>query len=314
MSLRIYCDAHFKGDALEQLKAGVVPHQLIMPSETATSTLAQADIALGQPDVEAVLKSERLRWVHVTSAGYTRYDTSEFRTTAKSRGLILTNSSTVYAEPCAEHLFAFMMAQARKLGPILHDRRPGHWPEREHLRRETECLLGQEAVILGVGAIARRLLELLAPFRMKITAMRRHPHGDEGVATITPEDLPRALATADHVINILPGNADTNQFVSAERLDAVKPGAIFYNIGRGTTVNQTALAVRLQSGQIGAAWLDVTDPEPLPAGHPLLSLPNCFITPHIGGSHRGEDQNLVRHFLEDLRCFLDESPLRDRII
>lgn len=318
MSLQIYCDAHFKADVLERFKSSLGAHHLLVPSlaegNASADLLAKADIAFGQPDVGEVLKSERLRWVQVSSAGFTRYDTPTFRTVAKSHGLMLTNSSTVFAEPCAEHVFAFMMAQTRKLIPSLQAHCSSDAPQWAELRHGSECLRHQEAVILGFGAIATRLLELLAPFQMKITAMRRHPKGTEGVPTVTPEDLPRVLATADHVINILPANAESAHFISAERLDAMKPGAVFYNIGRGTTVDQAALAARLQSGRIGAAWLDVTDPEPLPDGHPLLSLDNCFITPHTAGGHRGEEDNLVRHFLENLQRFLDQSPLRDRII
>src|SRR5262245_63449122 len=80
----------------------------------------------------------------------------------------------------------------------------------------------------------------------------------------------------------------------------MKPGAVFYNIGRGTTVDQTALAAALRSGHLAAAWLDVTDPEPLPDDHPLRGLENCHITPHVGGGHHAEAHALVRHFLANL--------------
>ena len=94
----------------------------------------------------------------------------------------------------------------------------------------------------------------------------------------------------------------------------MKPGAVFYNIGRGTTVDQAALVTTLNSGRLAAAWLDVTDPEPLPPGHPLLSAPNCHLTPHIAGGHRNEAESLVRHFLDNFQRFVAGTPLQDRVI
>ena len=97
-------------------------------------------------------------------------------------------------------------------------------------------------------------MKLLAPFEMQITAMRRKPLGDEGVPTVTAEGLPAALATADHVINILPDNAASQNFIDAPRLAQMKPGAVFYNIGRGTTVDQDALSrAAVRSPRFGVA-------------------------------------------------------------
>jgi phosphoglycerate dehydrogenase-like enzyme len=157
-------------------------------------------------------------------------------------------------------------------------------------------------------------VKLLAPFGMRILALRRRPRGDEDVEIIVPHQLPGALAVADHVINILPDNAESRHFINATRLAQMKRGAVFYNIGRGATVEQDALAESLRSAHLDAAWLDVTDPEPLPAGHPLLSAPNCHITPHTAGGHLGEDETLVRHFLENFRRYLAGAELRDRIM
>jgi phosphoglycerate dehydrogenase-like enzyme len=150
---------------------------------------------------------------------------------------------------------------------------------------------------------------MLAPFEMKITAMRRQPRGDEGVATVMPEDLPVVLASADHVVDILPENPDSLGFISAERLGGMKPG-----IGRGKTVDQAALAASLQNGHLGAAWLDVTDPEPLPEGHPLWTAPRCHITPHTAGGHADETGTMIRHFLDNFRRFVQGAALHDRIM
>ena len=322
-TLKIFCDAKLGEAELKLLTDGVAPHTLIFPEKPAASVLAkserdpafaEADIALGQPGVSSVLGSEKLRWVHLTSAGYTRYDTPEFREAAVARGLRLTNSSTVYAQPCAEHVFSFMVAQARQLPVGLRTHSRSGTPEWNALRYSMVSLRGQNVVILGFGAIASRLIAMLRPFEMNIVALRRKARGDEGVPIVTMDALPAALSTADHVVNLLPANADSDHFINAGRLASLKPGAVLYNIGRGTTVDQPALTAALQSGHIAAAWLDVTDPEPLPPGHPLLSAPNCHLTPHVAGGYADETAALVRHFLGNFGRFLGGVELVDRIM
>ena len=116
------------------------------------------------------------------------------------------------------------------------------------------------------------------------------------------------------MIDILPSSSATDNFFTAARFSLMKPGAIFYNIGRGTTVDQDALIASLNSGKLAAAYLDVTVPEPLPPDHPLWKASNCFITPHSGGGHADEFDRVVDHFLGNLRLFQTGAPLRDRII
>lgn len=322
-NLKIFCDT-FLGEApLKMLCEGVAPHELVFPAQMVNSPLAksgpdpafaEADIAFGQPDLANIYQSKRLKWAHISSAGFTRYDTAEFRAFVAKHDIAITNSTTVYAEACAEHVFAFMLAQARHLPESLQARYANGTTDWLRLRHSSPLLKHQRVVILGFGGIAIRLLEMLRPFHMDVVAYRRKARGDEGIPVITARELPDALAQADHVINILPANADSENFVAAERLRQMKPGAVFYNIGRGTTVNQEDLAAALRSGHLGAAWLDVTEPEPLPVGHPLLSLPNCYITPHVAGGHQGEPETIVGHFLENFRRFVDEAPLLDRIM
>src|SRR5262245_51452486 len=127
-TLKIFSDSPLSDSAEKLLGEGVAPHEVILSEKSSVSILSKADldtkfdaadIAFGQPDVPSILRSGRLRWIHLTSAGYTRYDTREFRSAAAARGLLVTNSSTVYAEPCAEHVFAFMLAHARRLPQAL---------------------------------------------------------------------------------------------------------------------------------------------------------------------------------------------------
>jgi phosphoglycerate dehydrogenase-like enzyme len=321
--LTIWTNAKLADAAQAELVEGVKPHRLIFSQQLSASNLAkaapdatlrEADIALGQPDPDLALECPKLRWIHLTTAGYTRYDGTSFRQAFGGRGSVLTNSSLVYNEPCAEHVLAFMLAHARQLPQSLDTQRTDRtWPTLER-RAAMNLLLGQNVVLLGFGAIGHRLAELLSPFHVKITAVRRRPAGDENISVVTEDKLADALATADHVINILPDNPATVGFVRAARLTEMKRGAIFYNIGRGTTVDQHALLTALHSGHLSAAYLDVTEPEPLPPEHPLWSAPNCFITPHSAGGHKSEPHRLVQHFLGNLRRFEKGEALKDRVI
>jgi phosphoglycerate dehydrogenase-like enzyme len=320
---RIFCDARFGADSMRRLEEGARPHPLVWAGRPTTSVLGRGDsdplfgtveIAFGQPDVGDIGASGRLRWVEVSSAGYTRYDTPEFRELAARRGLVVTNSSQVYAQACAEHVLAFLMAQARMLPAGLRTREANGTPAWRAIREGSRSPSGQRMLILGYGVIAERLVRLLAPFGMELVAYRRRVRGDEVVPVVTGDGLERELGLADHVVNILPENADSRGFMGRRRFAQMKPGAIFYNIGRGTTVDQDALAESLTGGHVGAAWLDVTDPEPLPPGHLLWGAPNCHITPHTAGGHANEDDSRVNHFLANLRRFERGEPLLDRVM
>jgi phosphoglycerate dehydrogenase-like enzyme len=175
-------------------------------------------------------------------------------------------------------------------------------------------LRDQQVVILGFGAIGALLRPSLEALGMRVVAFRRRPTGTEGVPIVSVEELGAALAMADHVISLLPESALTVGFMSRERFSAMKSGSVFYNIGRGKTVDQDALFAALKSGHLAAAWLDVTDPEPLPDGHPLLSLPNCFITPHTAGGHENEHEKLVRHFTDNFYRYLSHAALKDQVV
>lgn len=323
MPLKIFIDFTPSSGALEELVEGTRGHELIFTKSPSTSVLVQAesdprfagaDVAFGQPTLDMIEGAGNLKWIHVSSAGITRYDTPEFRGQMEVRKIPVTNSSSVYNEACALHALSFILAQARDLPRALNTRAAAGTETYRALREASSPLRGDTVLILGYGAIGRRLVELLTPLGMKIFAHRRKARGDEGVPVITETDLPGMLAQADHVVNILPDSSATRHYFNAARFATLKPGAIFYNIGRGSTVDQNALLETLQNGRLGAAWLDVTEPEPLPEGHPLLSEARCFITPHVAGGHRDETGTLVRHFLANLHRFTRGEALLDRVM
>ncbi|WP_438480270.1 D-2-hydroxyacid dehydrogenase [Oleiharenicola lentus] len=285
----------------------------VLAQGAADPALAEADIAYGQPDVADSMQLPNLKWIALSTAGYTRYDRDDFRAALKARGAVATNASSVFADPCAQQMLASMLALARNLPSQLRNQDGARaWCYLED-RFTARVITGQSVLLLGYGAIAKRMVELLTPFGCKITAYRRKARGDEAATIVDDAGLPAAFGTADHVINILPDAPETKNFMNAARFAQVKPGARFYNVGRGTTVDQLALIAALESGHLDAAYLDVMDPEPLPPEHPLWKAKNCFITCHIGGGTGDQDDKLIHQFMENLRRFETGEPMIDRI-
>ncbi|MDF9833263.1 phosphoglycerate dehydrogenase-like enzyme [Ereboglobus sp. PH5-5] len=325
--LTIWCNAKFSDDVSRQLEEGLgaLGHRLVFSEFCSASVLdagkpdpllATADVALGQPDVAQCMSLPALRWIEVTTAGYTRYDREDFQDAIRARAGAFTNASQVFAEPCAQHVLAMMLAFARQLLPSHRDQltdQSWHYSER---RYDSRLLNGETVLMLGYGTIARRLAELLAPFGMKVVAVRRRAISEPGVHIIPEDRVSAALAGADHIVNLLSDNETTRNYVNARRLSCCKSGAKFYNIGRGTTVDHRALIEALESGRLAAAYLDVFETEPLPPADPLWTARNCYITPHTAGGRRDQDAAIVRHFLENLAAWTRQKGggLIDRIV
>ncbi len=322
MPLKIYIDFPLTPELLARLQEGARGHELIIPKKPASvlslgdlePSFYESDIVFGQPETQAIENAQSIKWIQVSSSGITRYDTPEFRSLMTNRGVKVSNSAHVYNEACADHALSFMLAQSRRLPQALASQAPNGSDEWLSIRSGGVPLRGQSVLILGYGAIGRRVAALLAPFDMQLTAFRRTPRGDEGMPVIGEAELPAALAAADHVLNILPDSAATKCFFNAERFAQFKPSSVFYNIGRGTTVDQDALVQALENKQLREAWLDVTDPEPLPKDHALWQQANCFITPHTAGGFQGEAATCIDHFLKNLARFESGEELLDRVI
>ena len=322
-NLTIWSNANLPADVAEHLAESVLPHRLVYASETRAlnlilsppdSQLALADVAFGQPDAEQIRELPNLKWIHLTSAGYTPYDRDDVRTALRTRDASLTTSSGVYNEPCAQHVLAMMLAFARQLPHSHATQISDHaWPAAER-RRSSFLLNGQTVIICGFGEIAIRLCELLEPFRMKLFGMRRRPIGNEPIQMVAPSQLVDILPFADHVINVLPANTTTMGYFDSDKFNAMKTGAHYYNIGRGATTDQDALRFALESGKLAGAYLDVMTPEPLPPDHPLWRTRNCYITPHTAGGFESEMMRLVEHFLENLERFITGLPLMNRVL
>jgi phosphoglycerate dehydrogenase-like enzyme len=208
----------------------------------------------------------------------------------------------VYAEPVAEQALALLLAGRRGLDRFARRRSWG--PQYGHY------LLGAKVTIVGGGGIAESLLRLLGPFRCQVTVVRTTPHPMDGAARVLASDrLDEALAGADGVVLALPLVAETVGIVDRRRLDLLAPGAALVNVARGAHVVTDDLIPALDEGPLASVGLDVTDPEPLPDGHPLWDRPDVIITPHTANTAEMALPLLSARVTENVRRYAAGEPL-----
>ncbi|WP_306203771.1 2-hydroxyacid dehydrogenase [Actinoplanes sp. RD1] len=195
-------------------------------------------------------------------------------------GVRLCDARGVHDKPVAEWVVGAAISSLRQFPALARAQARGEW---ETLRATPE-LTGKRVLIVGAGSIGRAVEEHLAPFGVSITRVARTARPEQGVHGVG--ELPRLLPDAEVVVLLVPLTEQTRGLVDAAFLAALPDGALLINAARGPVADTAALVTELATGRISAA-LDVTDPEPLPPGHPLWQLPNVLITPHIGGTVTG---------------------------
>jgi D-2-hydroxyacid dehydrogenase (NADP+) len=220
--------------------------------------------------------------MHASGAGVERYELAQIA----ARGVMLTNSSGVSAPNMAEHVLGMMVALTRCFPRLLRAQIQRQWRD-QATHREVGELLGQTVLVVGIGEIGRAVAQRAAAFGMRVNGLRRRagepaPAGFDHVFAIG--DFHAALADADHVVVTVPSTSRSRGLFDAAAFAAMKPGAAIYNVGRGPVIDTAALIAALESGHLGGAGLDVTDPEPLPADSPLWDMENVLITAHTSGA------------------------------
>lgn len=237
-----------------------------------------------------------LRWVQVWSAGVN----TALCEAASRRGIQLTNTSGIHAEPIAEQALAMMLMFARRMHRVVAARSWGSRPE----SRTPTVLRGRTLGVIGLGAIGRRLAELAGAFGMRVVAVRRRPEPLEGIDWVGGVgDLGRLMEDSDYVFNVLPLTPETRGVVTKEMFAKMKPTAFYMNFGRGATQDTAALVDALESGRVGGAGLDAHDPEPLPDDHPLWTIESAIITPHYAGEFDRYDEEALEVFVENVRRY-----------
>ena len=269
--------------------------------------LAEADVLYTQRlEASRVASAPRLRWVQTFGAGVEWLLTPEVR---RREGLLITNVSGIHAQPIAEHVFGFVLSFARQLHRAAGLQRARNWNSAS-LSDNVGSLSGATLGIVGLGAIGTRIAQVASAFGMRVIALKRTPGGAAGVERVFgPGQLVPFLKEAEYVVNALPLTEQTRGFFGAAEFAAMRSDAVLINIGRGGTVHTDALVDALRKGSIAGAALDVVEPEPLPADHPLWTLDNVILTPHYSGAHPGYVQRASAIFLENLARFVNGEEL-----
>jgi phosphoglycerate dehydrogenase-like enzyme len=219
-------------------------------------------------------------------------------------GIVVCRAVGVHDGPVSEWVVAAVLAMQRRLPEFVEFQRRGEWDRSTAEPAAIDDLDGHTVLIVGHGSIGRAVAARLAPFGVRIIGVARQAREDAQPVSALPDLLPQA----DVVVNLLPLTPETERFVDATFLARMKPGSLLVNAGRGKTVDTDALLEALRSGHIRAA-LDVTDPEPLPADHPLWRAPNVLITPHIAGAVARWQARGYRFAGEQIRRLAAAEPL-----
>lgn len=224
-------------------------------------------------------------------------------------GVMLCSAVGVHDASVSEWVVAAILSMRRRLPEFGRLQRRAEWVRDlaepgDFSNHPIDDLEGGTVLVLGYGSIGKALAVRLAPLGARVVGVAQHARPD----AVTAESLPQLLPGADVVVDLLPLTSGTRKFVDAKFLSQMKTGAMFVNAGRGGTVDTDALLDALRTGQVRAA-LDVTDPEPLPADHPLWKEPNVLITPHIAGTVARWEHRAYRFAGEQIRRYAAGQPL-----
>ncbi|MEV0716734.1 2-hydroxyacid dehydrogenase [Asanoa sp. NPDC050611] len=257
--------------------------------------LAQAD------SVQLAAKMPGLRVVQLLSAGADAWYGQ------LPAGVALHDARGVHDSSTAEWVLTAILSYLRDFPGFARAQARREWSYSSFA--PTDELAGKHVLIVGAGSIGAAVRARLAPFEVTVTSVARSAR--DGVHPVSA--LPTLLPAADVVVVIVPLTAETRGLVGRDFLAAMKDGALLVNAARGPVADTDALVAALSSGRIGAA-VDVTEPEPLPAEHPLWEMPNVLITPHVAGSVRGLHPRAYRLVGEQLRRFVAGEPLENEVV
>ena len=249
--------------------------------------LPQVEIMLGwDPEVGnqiLALENHSLKWIQANSAGVDYLDLDALH----KQGILLSNMSGIHAIPIAESVLAMLLARYRGIQASIRSQEKNEWLSYEHIPYDE--LNGKKMLIIGPGKIGQRLALIVQGLGVNVSGMSRSGRQLEHFDVVYRQDtLQQHLGDFDIIVNILPLTNETHHYYNEMFFNHVKPGASFINVGRGPSVDTTALIRALESQQLSFAGLDVFEEEPLAADSPLWQMENVLITPHISG--------LVRHF------------------
>lgn len=248
---------------------------------------------------QAIRLATRLKWLNTVAAGVETFPMDLLR----ERRIVFTNGAGLNSITVAEYAVMGMLTIAKNYRAVARAQDRCYWLSDAPGKAE---LYGSKALILGAGGIGGRVARLLEPFNVDVTMMRR----TRVEGALGPDDWRARLGEFDWVIVAVASTPDTAGMIGRSEFAAMKPGAAILNFSRGFVVDTDALLATLRDGRLGAAFLDVTDPEPLPPDHPLWAFDNVHVSMHLSG----RSQTLILHrgaerFLENLDRYRSGGPL-----
>jgi D-2-hydroxyacid dehydrogenase (NADP+) len=285
---------------------GVASNVTIVATDQAklAEQVADADAIFGTINPELFRSAKKLKWVQVYSAGVENYRFPEF---LKS-DVTLTNCKILQGPNIADHAFALLLALTRDLYRIIPNRTKEEWTRGQHSPIE---LRGKTAVIVGLGGIGMQIAQRAHAFDMKVIGVdpKDIPLSYWISKQVPPDRLDSVLPEADVVFLAAPHTPQTEGLMSAKQFDLMKKNSYFIAVSRGKLYSSEALLSALESKHLAGAGLDVTNPEPLPKGHPLWKCENVIITPHIAGTSDNVQTRRMAVLKENIARFSKGEPL-----
>jgi phosphoglycerate dehydrogenase-like enzyme len=292
--------------------AGALPEMSIVVAESeaeAARAIADADAAFGTIPDALLSRARKLRWLQAPQAappaGY-------YTAALIAHPVAVTNFREIYNDHIGAHIMAFVLAFARGFQHYFPRQVRREW-RREPTDTGVIALAEATALIVGVGGIGGEAARLAAAFGMHVMGVdARRREAPAGVVKLDgPDALDALLPLADFVILTVPHTPATEGFMNRARFRLMKRSAFFINIGRGRTTRLDDLVAALRAGEIAGAGLDVFEEEPLPADHPLWTMPGVLITPHTAGFGPHLDERRFSVLLDNCRRFAAGQPLRN---
>ena len=268
--------------------------------------LAQAEVLFGWPRPADLEKAAALKWFQTMWAGADEYAGH------LPEGAMLTNSSGSNARSVAEHMLAGTMALCRKLPQYRDHQRDHSWKDEGKMK----TLLDSRVLVVGAGHIGSIYASLCGAMGAHTIGLKRTPAPVQGFHEVRAmSELDDLLPAADVVALVVPHSPSTVGLMDERRLSLMKDDAILISSGRGTVLDQDALARAMKDGKLWGAALDVTEPEPLPAESELWDIPNLIITPHVAGGMRLEitRKACINMALDNLKRYVNGEELKNRV-
>ncbi len=304
----VICPPNYQEDWPDKLREAVpdIDVQLCPTVGEAMEVIEEADAAFGNIVPELFERAKNLKWVACPQAGP---QAGYYHQALIDSDVVVTNTREIYNDHISAHIMTFVLAFARGFQVYLPQQVAGAWKQSApaiHLPEAT-------AVIVGLGGIGGETARLCAEFGMTVIGVDpRLSEAPLGVAELhRPEALADVLPRGDFVVVTVPETPETQGMFAAREFALMKRDAFFINIGRGATVVLDDLVTALREGQIAGAGLDVFQVEPLPAWHPLWSMPGVLITPHVAGTGPYLQERRTELFIDNCKRFNDGLPLRN---